>query len=200
MKYLICLPFFPGYYESCLYDSDSDYYSALEELDNFKDMTGREDLTIDDIKLDLKGYMEDASRVFTDEFFMHSPSGLIESAEYVRTNSPQYYNYSTDDVVAEIELAPNWKQMVKNWVSNNFLWFEERLKDDWSSRDGFISFIENELQEFLYELYEKENPKYIGIIIGYMMLRDDPEIKYHLVEDVLDRVSMSSYYSLKEEK
>lgn len=200
MKYLICLPFFPGYYESCLYDSDSDYYGALEELDNFKDMTGREDLTIDDIKLDLKGYMEDTSRVFTDEFFMHSPSGLIESVEYVRTNSPQYYNYSTDDVVAEIELAPNWKQMVKNWVSDNFLWFEERLKDDWSSRDGFISFIENELQEFLYELYENENPKYIGIIIGYMMLRNDPEIKCHLVEDALDRVSLSSYYSLKERK
>ena len=200
MKYLICLPFFPGYYESCLYDSDSDYYSALEELDNFKDMTGREDLTIDDIKLDLKGYMEDTSRVFTDEFFMHSPSGLIESAEYVRTNSPQYYNYSTDDVVAEIELAPNWKQMVKNWVSDNFLWFEERLKDDWSSRDGFISFIENEPQEFLYELYENENPKYIEIIIGYMMFRNDPEIKCHLAEDVLDRVSLSSYYSLKERK
>ena len=82
----------------------------------------------------------------------------VLSLEFIKVNSPKYYNYSTDKLVCNIEI--NKDVFVHELRKNNFDNWKQFLKDNFTSYDGFISFYPNtsiEWDELINENIEDDN-------------------------------------------
>lgn len=186
------VPFFPGFYDSLLLNSDDSYYAIKEELEYYHDEEGRTDLTEDDLDIHYDDYERDVCDAYVDVFFKNAPE-FIKKADFDEMVSPKEYNFSTDRVFANCEFADDWKEKMKAFMEENREWLNERISDDWSSYDGFISFMSNRLEEWDEHLFEEEDERYISTMIGYMMLRNDKEIAWHPTQDCLENIYLGSY-------
>lgn len=197
-KIEISLPFFLGFYESPYDFSDSCIENEIEYHEEYDGLVG---LTFDDFDLDYKGYKEEVGIEFTRQWMDYAPS-FVKGATFKEVYSPRFYNFSTDEIIAEIELAEDWKKEVAAFISANTEMLEKRIKEDWTSRDGFVSFIENNLAKWAYKIYVEEDARYIGFMIQYMMEAEADEryIEDSLVERTMANVLACEYLTLKKDR
>ena len=223
MKFRIQLPFFPGFYESDLENSDTSYWAIREELDYYhNEYCGKwghepeelrpiyEQLTEEDLDFDYQGYEEEVRNGWVWSFRRQMPKQLVLSLENVEMTSPRYYNFETDRLWADVELSDDWMDVVRKFMVENADWLRERIKDEWSSCDGFISFMSNNFDDLSHDevedywgekswywhLFSGQSDKlecYISTIIGYMMYHENNDIKYDLVVDAIEDVFAGQY-------
>ena len=218
MKVNIELPFFPGFYESDLENSDTPYWAIKEELEYYqRDCdTPCKELTESDLDFDYKGYEEAVRDGWVDGFRGNMPE-MVVSLENVEMTSPKYYNFSTDKLWADVELKDGWEDDVRAFMTENADWLRERIKDDWTSYDGFMSFMSNNFDDLTHDkdedywrgdkswywhLFSGKSDRfecYISVIIGYMMYRANKEIRNDLVMFALEDVYAGSYVFLTDE-
>ena len=135
---------FCGLYESTLYNSDTDYYLAqfLAE-DNFDGA----DLTNAEVDYDFSKFTEVAGEACVEslekELYSHD---VITNMDYVGMHSPRYYNYETDKVLIDVDY--NFIALVKYCRHTNKDKFNQYLKNNYTSYDGYISFVENSIDGF----------------------------------------------------
>ena len=217
MKVNIELPFFPGFYESDLENSDTSYRAIEEELDYYRNEcdTPCKELTENDLDFNYKGYEEDVRNQWVDAFRERMPE-MVLSLENVEMTSPRYYNFETDRLWADVELRDDWMDSVREFMVENTDWLRERIKDDWTSYDGFHSFMSNNFdnlthdededywgnKSWYFHLFSGKSDRfgcYISTIIGYMMYRENKEIRNDLVMYALDDVYAGMYVFLTDE-
>ena len=217
MKVNIQLPFFPGFYESDLENCDTAYWAIEEELDYYRNEcdTPCKELTEDDLDFDYKGYEKAVRDGWVDAFRERMPEMAL-SLENVEMTSPRYYNFETDRLWADVELKDGWEDDVRKFMTENADWLRERIKDDWTSYDGFASFMSNNFdnlahdededywgdKSWYFHLFSGKSDRfecYISVIIGYMMYRENKEIRNDLVMYALDDVYTGMYVSLTDE-
>ena len=158
------LPFFEGFYNSS-YDSLSDW--ALEDELEYYTKECNKDITIDDLEFDFNSFNHDIVEIFTDIIKDNVPS-WVEKVENPELDSPKFYNFRTDKIYATVTLKDDWREQIAEFVKTNFDWLEKRIKEDWGSRSGFVSWIHNDIGTFMENVYEAE-PRYISIIMQYAM-------------------------------
>ena len=200
MKVNIELPFFPGFYESDLENSDTSYWAIKEELDyhrNYCDTPCKE-LTEDDFEFHYGDYEKEVRENWADAWKENAP-GIVLSLENVTMWSPRYYNFDHDRLYADIELADNWQDVMQHFMDKNYDWLKDRIYDDWTSYDGFMSFMSNDVDEWGDFLFNKQDVRYISTMLGYMMYRENGSIRNDLVMYALDDVYAGSYVELTEE-
>lgn len=135
---------FCGLYESVLYNSDTDYYLAqtLAE-DNLDGM----DLNNAEVDYDFQEFTKVAGEAcidsLNDELYAHD---VILDMDYADMHSPRYYNYETDKVLIDVDY--NFIALVKYCRHTNKDKFNQYLKDNYTSYDGYISFVENSVEGF----------------------------------------------------
>ena len=217
MKVNIELPFFPGFYESDLENSDTPYWAIKEELQYYqRDCdTPCKELTENDLDFDYKGYEEAVREGWVDGFRERMPE-MVLSLENVEMTSPKYYNFSTDKLWADVELKDGWEDDVRAFMTENADWLRKRIKDDWTSYDGFMSFMSNNFDDLAHDededywgdkswywhLFSGKSDRfecYISVIIGYMMYRENKEIRNDLVMFALEDIYAGSYVFLTDE-
>ena len=200
MKVNIQLPFFPGFYESDLENSDTAYWAIKEELDYYRNDcdTPCKELTEDDLDFDYKGYEEEVRNAWVDGFRERMPE-IVSSLEGVEMTSPRYYNFETDRLWADVELRDDWMDEMRHFIASNYDWLKERIHEDWTSYDGFMSFMENDVDKWEEHLFREQDGRYISTMIGYMMYRENKEIRNDLVMDALEDVYAGSYVFLTDE-
>ena len=70
----------------------------------------------------------------------------VLSLEFIKVDSPKYYNYSTDKLVCNIKVNKN--KFLTELQKYNFEVWKQCLKDNFTSYDGFISFYPNDPNEW----------------------------------------------------
>lgn len=217
MKVNIELPFFPGFYESDLENGDTAYWAIKEELEYYRNEsdTPCKELTEVDLDFDYKAYEEEVRNAWVDGFREHMPE-IITSLEGVEMTSPRYYNFSTDKLWADIELKDGWEDDIRTFMTENADWLRERIREDWTSYDGFMSFMSNNFDDLSHDededywgnkswywhLFSGKSDRfecYISTVIGYMMYRENKEIRNDLVMYALEDVYAGSYVFLTDE-
>ena len=200
MKVNIELPFFPGFYESDLENSDTPYWAIKEELEYYQNEcdTPCKELTEDDLDFNYDQYREDVRGAWVDAWKDRAPE-IVLSVEGVTMTSPRYYNFDTDRVYADVELREDWMDEMRHFIALNYDWLQERIHKDWTSYDGFCSFMENDVDEWPSYLFEEMDSRYISTMIGYMMYRENKEIRNDLVMIALEDIYAGSYVFLTED-
>lgn len=224
MKFNIELPFFPGFYESDLENGDTAYWALKEELEYYQNEYAYDNpdeqaiyaqLTEGDIDFSYSDY-EKAVREQWVEGFRERVPEFVLSVENVEMTSPRYYNFDTDRLWADVELRDDWMDAVREFMVENADWLRERIKEDWTSYDGFASFMSNNFDDLAHDededywgdkswywhLFSGQSDRwecYISTIIGYMMYRANKEIRNDLVMFALEDIYAGSYVFITEE-
>lgn len=240
MKFNIDLPFFPGLYESYLYSSDDAYFAIKDELDYYhqeycsewgpgepEEKQFYEQLTEDDLDFNFTDYSKDIVDAFVDVWKSHAPEIVLSIGEY-HMWSPRMYNFDTDHIYADIELRDDWKDVMRGFMTENTDWLRDRIKKDWTSYDGFASFMSNNFDDLSYDGSENETPKdeigwfldsyekkswywhlfsgksdrwecYIATMLGYMMYRENEEIIRDMSYEAREDIYPESYVFITED-
>tara|TARA_R100000655_G_scaffold30302_1_gene61108 strand:- start:1407 stop:1916 length:510 start_codon:yes stop_codon:yes gene_type:complete len=122
MKIKTQLPIFTG------------FYNTIFEIDlMFED--------IEDIEsIDYKKYENDISNQLC-EIVENQLSNFIKDIEFIKVDSPKYYNYSNDTI--DCIITPK-KQAILSYIKQNYNNWCKYLKDNYTSYDGFISYYSND--------------------------------------------------------
>lgn len=194
-EFEIQLPFFCGFYESPLLNSDKIYYATEneEDMDYYKELFEDETLTADDLDIDFDSYTKACCEAFCVEFY-HSSPNIVKSLEFVKMTSPNYYNFETDKVYAKVVLEDDWRNQVKEFMDGNKEWLTKRIHQEWSSRDGFWSYLSNDYNDWCVILQENDtDERYLSEIIKYMMFVENNEIREDLIYNTMDNVYIGEY-------
>ena len=200
----IRLPFFCGFYESPLYNCDTLYWETTEdEMEYWRERFDDETLTADDLDIDFPRFKEECAKAYMDVFFNNCDCpDFIKSMEFSEIVSPLDYNCETDKLYVNVEFEEDWRDKVKTFMDENKEWLTERIKEEWSSRDGFCSFMDNTYEGWYEELQKDDaDERYIGVMIGYIMELANKDIYDDLITDTLEDFYISEYIiNVKEEK
>ena len=200
----IRLPFFCGFYESPLYNSDTLYWETTEdEMEYWRERFDDETLTADDLDIDFPRFKEECAKEYMDVFFNNADCpDFIKSMEFSEIVSPRYYNFETDKLYVNVEFEEDWRDKVKTFMDENKEWLTERIKEEWSSRDGFCSFMDNTYDGWYEELQKDDaDERYIGVMIGYIMELANKDIYDELITDTLEDFYIGEYiFNTKEKK
>ena len=197
--------FFPGFYESALENSDMDYEETQLFIDDLREMHPKLEVDEDnDIEVDYDGYRREVGKAWAKCYESYMPS-FVKSCVFESIVPPRNtgygpdYRFGTDKLYVDIELDDDWLDRMKEFISDNRDWFVERIKEDWTSYDGFCSFMENDLEGWIKGL-EDEDERYIGTTLAYMMLKENGEFWDDINLSVYERVSFYSFIHLTKEK
>lgn len=202
------LPFFPGFYESTLYDSDTEYWAIKQEVEYYtRDLREEhpeyQGITEDDLEFDYKAYEKDVMDAFIVAFKDNAP-GIVKSVEFDELVSPKYYNFSTDRLFCWVTFSDDWKTVMREFMDDNYALLKDHIREAWSSRDGFWSFTSNDVDEWYGKIFDEEDPMYIGIMLGYMMRFIDGrdhlgEVSDTIIMDTLEDIYDGFYVHITEE-
>ena len=180
----INFPLFEGFYNSYLdlsenigVGEDESYSMTEEQFDNIDWSKTNENVS----KFYLN-YFKDELKDFFNEI------GII-NLDFVKVDSSKYYNYSTDKLVCNIQIDKN--VFVHELRKYNFDIWEQFLKDNFTSCDGFISFYPNttiEWDELINEKIEDDNVIIETLLQFYLEQNEEfYEIKENLFIEIFEK-------------
>ena len=149
------LTIFPGFYESELYNSDQEYNFSYNEGEEYE------------IK-DFDGYCRYICEALSDKIsdYLTDNELVCKSAKYSGMTSPREYNFSTDHLIMDLEI--DLSKIIQIIEENEQLYagFDKYLNEKYSSRSGFISFVSNNIKDFL----ANDLAEYYDVLIDYWLL------------------------------
>lgn len=112
----------------------------------------------------------------------------VVNLEYSFLSSPKYYNYENDRLFADITV-PNYLKFisrVRTLMQENREYLEKVIREDFTSRDGFISFLPNTYWEWFVQI--EDNATILAQTLGYLLtakVRQEWDMEYvdHLIYD-----------------
>lgn len=182
---------FEGFYESNLYNSDSLYWITQTDKEEgylkdnqYYDIDNWESFT----KEIAENAINELSNILPD-------NEIIQDMKLKDIYRPKYYNFETDSLIIDIKL--NLTKLKKYCFTTHREDFNKYLKENFTSYDGFISFISNNINDFILDYNQKPNNKELNTMIEYYLLSQiygstsnndfigfDTSYHYRLYEDV----------------
>lgn len=163
MKRTINLPSFTGTYDSVWNDDDNWYY----EMENEYKVQH-----LNDWSFDFEAYKKDLGEGYTNFiaglYRNHIYEGLTLSFNGMW--SPKYYNYSTDQIYATLDVENDDEFIAKvlELMDANKERLSKIIKENHTSYDGFISFMENKFDYWKEHLLD-EDEMYLDYALAYLV-------------------------------
>lgn len=171
VRFTTFLPFFGGYYEDNAISNDVEYtienfdceYPELSEKINDYNLNSElfdaisdsidNDATTNEINKLIVEYYKNNIFDFSSDCKINS----FGTVTYKDMTSPKEYNFSTDKIYCHFDLTEKEIKDIENYcfVINRKL-FNNFLKENYSSYSGFISFIDNNVNDFESTYFEKK--------------------------------------------
>lgn len=152
---------FEGFYESGLFNPDSEYYLSenlespheIKDFDKFMNTVGK----------------RIANEVYYD-YFCEEDSAVTD-LDFVGIDSPRFYNYSTDRIILDVEV--DLKKLEDFCFTDNADDFNKYLEDNFTSYDGFHSFVKNNRLAFYldYKNDESEKERCLNVMLEYYFIK-----------------------------
>ena len=168
---------FQGFYESELYNSDTEYNinTNCEEGEQGYELQ------------DWEGFTQAVAKAHADLLFdnLEQKEQVIKSIEYKGLYSPRYYNFETDKL--ELVIDCDVEALKTYCFKDNCGEFDLYLYDNFTSYDGFISFVPNNVKEFMSK-YEDDTERLLNVMIEFYILQnlDLETYRYATVEYAQD--------------
>ena len=182
---------FDGFYESFISDDiDHQIGQQIEWDTDINDLNEDEQQILWDNYLDInRSYFynqiaEDYTNFYIDAL-NERLKGFTLKATYKCFTSPREYNFSTDRIFIEIEenhAIDFIKYIIKNYKKE----LEEKIKQRFTSRDGFISYYKNSLDLWIDD-YSEWDCNMIGTCFELFNLEEE-DINYSLREYLSERI------------
>jgi hypothetical protein len=168
MKIETHCPLFPGFYNTYLEpNEENEIYSHNQEYNT--------DLSYDDFEWDYKDYQERTASAFVESFEREFQDIFPVEIKYQNISSPQYYNFSNDSINIEVDLDFDKFMEVVNENKENI---KEYILEHYTSRDGFMSFHNNNVDvwcdsEYIMEDKEHRVGALMEALASHFMDMDD---------------------------
>lgn len=141
-----------------------------------------------------ENYREEVGKLFAERYIdmMNDLLGLNVKIVRSSIDSPKEYNFRTDKIYATAEVD-DYDNMTKrlNHIANDPKYYTELaaiIKRNHSDRDGFWSFMSNDIEEWFVLITDPDNDHYVSYMIGYLMQLIDSErfesLNYNIYEYV----------------
>lgn len=120
---------------------------------------------------------------------------IIHDVTFQSTQSPKYYNFSTDSINCEIEYDEN---KLKEYIENNMSEFREYIESTYTSCDGFSSSYSNDVNDWLD--YSDLSGHELGSFLQFMFINEDDDavINLYYESNVMEAASNSVKHKTKE--
>lgn len=183
IKLEINFPLFEGFYNSYLDLSENIEVGDGEEFcmneEQFNEIDWK--ATNNNVSKFYLEYIKDELKDFFNEI------GVI-NLDFVKVDSPKYYNFTTDKLVCNIEVNKN--KFITELQKYSFEAWEQFLEDNFTSYDGFISFYPNdpnEWTELIEEKFDTDNVIIETLLQFYLEQNEEfVEIKENLFTNIFE--------------
>jgi len=158
------LPMFPGFYDT-IFEADTDI--VIEDINKQRKEKGLKELEFNDFEFDYNTYNTNVS-IACCKFIKDNFKDYVTNVEYEELISPREYNFKTDTIHVIIELSDeNKKNIIKTIEEDEE--FKIYLNEQYTSRDGFISFYSNNIIDWISNWDETMSDKHkLGSILDYI--------------------------------
>lgn len=178
---------FFGFYDSILYSSDTLYNMSCDNelkddefYDFYDDEQGNYTYSL---------YEQAVSRECVKALLNNLCQGsknIIQDMRFIALHSPAYYNFETDKL--EIEITLDWDKLLI-WTQENCGAFNEYLHDNFTTRDGFTSFVPNNYVEFMEHLHTDDFERLSQVVIEFYILQNlNYDSYYQDCAEIADRL------------
>ena len=172
---------FCGFYESVLWHGDSEYDWNYNERSNVKNP----DRYVNHEVKDFENFCKDVCTDIAGEISQLLVDGEIcTECEYESMSSPREYNFTTDKL--NLRLKIDLDRLKGELIGNAELRaaFDDYLNAKYSSRSGFISFVENNVDGYFKESVDE----YPDVMVDYWLLT-----KIYDTSDVVKAINSCEY-------
>jgi hypothetical protein len=138
------------------------------------------DLDQREIEIDKNVYMDNILEAYK-SLNIFKNIDFVKKVEFTGWFSPEYYNYSNDQLDFTIDIDK--RELFKTLNSLDNKEFKDFLKENYSSYSGFISFTSNNYDE-LYDKAIMGDEQSIGAILTYLLKDELKDIEYSVYERV----------------
>lgn len=184
------LPFFYGFYNS-QYENDYDIDEAIYGKSAYLNSELGKKTVYGDFEFDSNSYRNIIVECFVHTLENHLPD-WVEYIENPELWSPRYYNFQTDKIYVTLTLTDDWRNKVVDFFEKNAEWLKKRIKEDWTSRSGFNSYMENDYELFM-EHTMSEEPLYISTILQYAIELNEEKETDDMYEEITDE-TLENFY------
>lgn len=191
-KFNLDICFFPGFYGT-IYDCVDNEITAIETEMEYQSTFENHGLSFDDFVFDWDAYKKAVAENFVDAYALYAKEiPFIKAITFDEIESPRFYNFTTDKIYCWFEFADSWKDDMRKFMDENYDWLKNIIHEEHTSRSGFISFMDNDIDDWYNRLFVDEENIYIEDMIKYMIMSKNN------VEEMLDDINMSVYENLIE--
>lgn len=194
---------FVGFYESIFSNSDEFIDDECEVADELSLDTDYE-VEVEYEYVDFKQYQLDVCNKFMECYIEkvidELPYDIVDDDEFqfemvegsVWVSSPRYYNFETDKCYCEIDTNTKTLDMIKDHTLN-LEGAEQYIINHFTSRDGFISFISNDIGYWKSLPIEEYEDNMLISLLDMMLNLSDEDAFNDINYDVLDSVCKYEY-------
>ena len=189
-----CLQSFVGFYDS-IWEPDTEIYYECER-------TGQEEDV--DFTFDYKQYQNDICKAYTEvwESWMQEFISDDIELEFVEVHSPQFYNYENDSCHVKIHFTQAAEDAIIAKIEKHRELFAKWIKENHTSRDGFISYLSNDIDQWPRRLFDDDEtfqPAYLFCMLyyivkaEYMSIGETESLEYEACGRIRIDISVTSY-------
>ena len=169
------LELFEGFYESGLWNSDT----IINETSSDPEPPAGYEWDIDDFRAYCYEVGQKAADLIEDVTVFQSDLPIISKIEYLGIISPRFYNFETDKL--HLLVTVDYDNLKRYCYETRAEDFDRYLRDNFTSCDEFISFIPNNLKDFM---KEEEDERKDNVMLEYYILEEMK--KYQNWDEPLD--------------
>ena len=173
-KETIVLPWFYGYYGSIWDSSEVDVSYEIDNINQERHANGLEgEVEYDDIEWNWDGYYAELNTAITSavEGFVRE-CGIECEFKFNHLDSPREYNFTNDEIIVDATFPKPiqlWRKIIQHKAA-----IEKYIKERFTSRDGFISFVSNDINEWRedYNNGDKHIPIYLWTVLEVILAEE----------------------------